>query len=248
MDADGRGFRFIASVERLPAAAYEVTLHSGLDGFHSFFGNLDGDRDGVPGGDYHHRFTPGGTARLQIEVPEFTPTGQPGAAVTLALPVYLTSGGDVRSLSIELKNDPQVLAISHASLGDALPSGARIDVAPAAGDLVKLTITSPEALPAGRHLVAHLHGQVAVQAVHQTAHPVPPVGVSPTGAPPVHWDGAFTAFALTGGASFGGAARANAPNGAKRRAWQKDFVAGPVPGATGPATDDPNRDLKIQLN
>jgi hypothetical protein len=56
MDADGRGFRFVAAGGRLAAGAYQVVLRSGLDGFYSFFGLLDGDGDGVPGGDYRQGF------------------------------------------------------------------------------------------------------------------------------------------------------------------------------------------------
>jgi hypothetical protein len=63
LDADGRGFRFDAAEPVLDPGAYRVVLQSGLDGFHSFFGNLDGDRDGVPGGDYEHDFViPGAQA------------------------------------------------------------------------------------------------------------------------------------------------------------------------------------------
>jgi hypothetical protein len=56
IDADGRGFRFVADGGELAPGVYEMVLRSGLDGFHSFFGLLDGDGDGVPGGDYRQRF------------------------------------------------------------------------------------------------------------------------------------------------------------------------------------------------
>jgi hypothetical protein len=55
MDADGKGFRFVASGP-LATGAYRVVLRSGLDGFHSFFGQLDGDGDGLAGGDYRQGF------------------------------------------------------------------------------------------------------------------------------------------------------------------------------------------------
>jgi hypothetical protein len=56
-DADARGFRFVAAAAVLEAGAYRVVLRSGVDGFHSFFGLLDGDGDGVRGGDYQRAFT-----------------------------------------------------------------------------------------------------------------------------------------------------------------------------------------------
>ena len=70
LDADGRGFHFTAIAGALAPGAYEVTLKSGLLGFHSFFGNLDGDRDGQAGGD----------AQLHFQRKDSAPAAQQGEA------------------------------------------------------------------------------------------------------------------------------------------------------------------------
>jgi len=69
-DADGRGFRFLFASGPVQPGVYEIVLRSGLDGFHSFFGMLDGDGDGLPGGDFQQR----------LELPQAASVPADGAA------------------------------------------------------------------------------------------------------------------------------------------------------------------------
>lgn len=76
LDADGRGFRFVAANGQLAGGAYEVLLRSGVDAFHGFFGALDGNRDGQGGDDYRTRFdAPARGAQSASAVTPVVPAG-----------------------------------------------------------------------------------------------------------------------------------------------------------------------------
>jgi len=131
-----------------------------------------------------------------------------------------------------------------------------------AGDVIKVTITSPEPLPAGRLLLAQLHAHVPVHAHpgapaidishvetdlgpaaasqdsshdagHHASSGVQPDAAFYAGALTVRLDEAFTGFALATAGAEGG----------KRRQWQKTFVSS----AALQDKDDPNRALRIEL-
>jgi hypothetical protein len=245
-------------------------LYSGLDGFHSFFGSLDGDKDGSPGGDYRHSFTFDKLLASSDQTPR-----DPQA---WSLPIYLTSDGDVKSISLPVKTDPSRLAISSATLGDSLPAGSQIELLPQGNDLVKLTITSPQALPAGKHLVAHLHARGAAEssagpqapimvaaptaaaqdevaapavpaasALAQHGECAPDAAASASGDPvSINLSGVLAGFALGGAAAFGysalrGRKAKDAPKAST--SWQSAFLAGGLV----KRKEDPNRDLRVRI-
>jgi hypothetical protein len=225
MDADGKGLRFTASSARLPSGSYQVTLHSALDGIHSFFGILDGDRDGIPGGDYQQSFNVAAPGSTGLKLPDSsTDTGQTQSG-TEDLPLYLSSQGQVKTISFSVKSDPAQRSVSHVTLGESLPAGSRIELHEQADQVLKVTITSPEPLAPGQHLVAHLHTG------------------APTSAPvQVQLGGNFASFALGGALAFAhNTSQSDKP--AKRKNWQREFVTA-IP---TPNTQDPNRALRIRL-
>jgi hypothetical protein len=241
MDADGKGLRFTASSARLPSGTYQVTLRSGLNGFHSFFGNLDGDRDGIPGGDYQQRLQIGDATSLSGQQSDV----DQAQVRTQDLPIYLSSQGDVKTMTFSIKCDPSHGAIKQATLGKAMPAGTQIQLQAQGDDVVQVTITSPQALAAGRHLVAHLHTGASPHdstAIHEEASQRAQLPAHDQ-RPAVQFDGNFASFALAGASAYADVKlrQGLAP---QRKKWQSAFVAG----GEGKGIEDPNRELRIRLD
>src|SRR5207245_1699810 len=72
IDATGRAITFVKTGAVLVPDVYKVILRSATDGFKDLNGQLlDGDGDGIPGGDYNRNFVVSPPNAVLISVPDF---------------------------------------------------------------------------------------------------------------------------------------------------------------------------------
>jgi hypothetical protein len=266
IDADGKGFSFMQVSNALPPGAYQITLRSGVDGFHSFFGNLDGDRDGKPGGDYKQHFEISKQNGAQAPATATSKIAQTTTDEGQALPLYLTSKGDVSALSFAIKADAR-LDIMQARLVEGLPHGASISLRETDDGLLMVNITSPEPLPEGRILMGHLYASGAIDfadgfrtaadsetfagladdtraldhADTRTSEALA-IAQARTDAPNIDFSRAFDGFALAGAVAYADSSLKSRPP-KTTRPWQSDRV--------GKASDKvtvANQSLRIKLD
>jgi hypothetical protein len=124
LDADGMGYTFVktggpASAGVLAGGNYALTLSSRADGFVDTHGRLlDGDGDGVAGGNFVASRTQAAASGVVLGLGEFTRGA--GQDVNLpasgsGLPLRISNGIGVNTVSFTLHYDPSLLTISGAS-------------------------------------------------------------------------------------------------------------------------------------
>ena len=159
LDADAQGITFLRSGGLLAADTYTVRLASGAKAFKdSTGGALDGNGDGTPGDAFNASFIMAAPGRT-LSLPDFM--RGPGQFVDLTapsqngfLPLYLSDGAGVTSVEFSLHYDPAQLDLQALSAGANLSAGATIERLTAPAGVLKVRITSPTALAAGKvHLL-----------------------------------------------------------------------------------------------
>lgn len=133
LDATNRRLTFISTVGLLPPDTYTLTLRSAADGFRDSGAILlDGDANGVAGGDYVLNFTVSAPAAnaVTLSLPNFArgpqqPVNIPANATT-GLPISFSNGGGITSASFELRYNPALLTISAATAAPGLPFGTNV--------------------------------------------------------------------------------------------------------------------------
>ncbi|MDD4268650.1 MAG: YDG domain-containing protein [Thermoguttaceae bacterium] len=135
----GKELTFIKTGRPLEADTYTVTLRSAADGIvgKALGELLDGDGDGVAGGDFVQTFTVAASQPLVVSLPDFAcgpgqalsgPAEGSGAAFTEGLPVRLDDAGGVTSVLLTIDYDPALLTISGAELGADAPDGSQVEI------------------------------------------------------------------------------------------------------------------------
>lgn len=153
LDAAGSEVTFLRTADVLGPDNYTVLLRSAANGFRSLTGELlDGDNDGMPGGDYTTGFTIGSSLAVRVGVPDFArgpaqPVNLPAAGV--GLPLRLSDGTGIRSVQLTLRYDPGLLAITAAGVAPGLPVGATVMLNTSMAGVAIVTFQSPTDLPAG---------------------------------------------------------------------------------------------------
>jgi hypothetical protein len=165
---------FVATGGPLPADAYKVRLRSAVDGFRhqSSGGLLDGDNDGLPGGDYTNSFTMA-PQTVVVSLPDMARgPGQPVdiPATRSGLPLRITDADGVMSVDLTLLYDPSKLNITDVSLGGDAPPNSFVTIGvPEPGKMI-LSFFSAVPMPAGPAELALLEADVPDSAPYRTAH------------------------------------------------------------------------------
>ncbi len=150
---DYKSLTFVATGGIPTSGFYHLTLRSAADGFRMTDGTLlDGDDDGLPGGDYGSLFTIERPREVVVGIPDLVRgTGQAVnyPADTTGVPLSLSNGAGITTLSLSLSYDPALLAINDVLPGTALPEGAALSTESSQPGQMVLTLTSPIPLPAG---------------------------------------------------------------------------------------------------
>ncbi len=163
----GRQFDFIKSGTPLEPGAYLVRLRGADGGFVSLAGQrLDGNADGAGGDDYVGEFTipQTGADSRTVSVPDFA--RGPGQTVHLpadtgtGIPLSISNGADVKTVSLRISYDPRRLDIADASPGPTMPEGTTVEFDSSVPGNVTLEVSSPTGLPSGERVVATLAATV----------------------------------------------------------------------------------------
>ena len=151
MDDDGRGFSFIRTGAQLAADRYAVTIRGATDGVvNARRGALDGDANGVAGGNYATSFTLAAPPSVRLRLPDFA--RGPGQAANVpangaGLPVTLASDGTVREIRLRLRADTDTLTVTEVRRGADLPADATLSVTAVAGSPGQFDIVMTRATP-----------------------------------------------------------------------------------------------------
>ncbi len=145
-NAAGDTITFVQTAGLLPPDTYTLQLSSGASGIKDLSGSqLDGNADGVPGDDYTTSFTvsalPSNT--VVVSIPSFARGyGQAvnlPASSTAGLPVTISTGENVSSVSFTLTYNPALLTLTNFTT--AIPNASATFSVPTAGTAV-VTVTS----------------------------------------------------------------------------------------------------------
>ena len=154
VSANDETITFVKTGGVLAPDTYTVTFLSTTNGFVDNTGNfLDGNADGTAGDNYVNAFTVASSTARVLAISDFARgPGQPvviPAATGTGLPLTISDGTNVTSISLTLNYNPTLLTITGASLGTAAPSGSSVNINTSNPGVALLTFTSPTALPSG---------------------------------------------------------------------------------------------------
>ena len=145
---------FVETGGVLAPDTYTVTFRSAANGFVDLSGNLlDGNADGTPGDNYTTTFTVAPSSARVLALPDFA--RGPGQGVVIpasggtGLPLTISDGTGVTSISLSITYNPSLLSITGADLGTSAPAGSSVTINTSTPGLAIVTFTSPTALPAG---------------------------------------------------------------------------------------------------
>ena len=166
---DNKTITFVKTGGVLVPDTYTLTLRSAANGFRDLSGgSLDGNGDGTPGDNETTTFTVAPSSARIVAIPDFA--RGPGQAVNVpaatgnGLPLTISDGTGVTSISLTLTYNPALLTITGAILGASAPAGSSVTVNTATPGQAVLTFTSPTALPSGLDTFAALVASVPTSA------------------------------------------------------------------------------------
>jgi hypothetical protein len=173
IDADYRGLRYMIAGGGLLADTYRLTLKSGPQAFHSAWGDLDGNSDGIAGDDYQISFAVDGPPATQLSLPDFL--RGPGQPVDVPpagehLPLTLLSPGQVQHLSFVIRFDPALLEVSAVLPGIGLPADAVLTIDRSVAGELRVNIESETAIAAGTVTLLDLVARVPATAPYGAQH------------------------------------------------------------------------------
>ncbi len=173
LDHDLQGATFIKTKGLLDAGAYTLTLASRADGWKDSGGGLlDGNRDGLAGGNYVATFDVAASSSAILAIGEVL--AGPGQSLTGyapinqvpldGLPITLGNAAGVTSLSFDLAYDPALLDITSVGFAAGVSGGYSLGTP----GVVHISLTTPS-LGTGAVDIARLYGGVPANA-HTTSH------------------------------------------------------------------------------
>ncbi|HXG13293.1 MAG TPA: cohesin domain-containing protein [Gemmataceae bacterium] len=175
VNAGRTAIAFLRTGGVLPPDTYTVTLRSAANGFKDAAGNLlDGNRDGMAGGDFVTTFVVSPSAARVVSVADFT--RGPGQPVNVSasgggLPLRISDGTNVSAIDLTLFYDPTLLSISGVQPGPGLPPGATATLDRSVPGVAVVTFRSPTApLGPGATEFALLTATVPDNAPYATKH------------------------------------------------------------------------------
>ncbi|WP_243655779.1 RHS repeat-associated core domain-containing protein [Roseateles saccharophilus] len=171
VDADRFGLTFVKTGSVLAPGSYTVTLDSRSDAFTDTQGRLlDGNGDGIAGGNYVGSFNVASSSTATLSVGEIARgPGQSLAipAVNYGFPVVLDGAAGATRVAFTLQYDPSLLQVSGLSAG-ALPAGSSVQTDTSTPGLMRVTIQAGAPLPTGRIVLGRLDATVPMTAPYRT--------------------------------------------------------------------------------
>ncbi|MGE5611925.1 MAG: Ig-like domain-containing protein [Bacillota bacterium] len=181
-EAESNTLHFVKTGGVLPSDMYMITLFSRADGFVDDAGELlDGDNNGIAGGDFRSSFGLCSTLTPAITIPPFA--RGPGQSVSVpaaesGLPIQIDNAEGLRSADLTLRFNPALLTITdvilaadmpddwHVSTGQSTPGQLLVNLAGStplgrgSRALVKLKASVPRSAPYGESQTIELLGTV----------------------------------------------------------------------------------------
>ena len=176
--ADGSSLTFVRTGATLAPDTYTVTLRSAANGLKDPAGwMLDGNGNGIMGDDFVTSFTWTPSPRV-LSVPEFA--RGPGQTIDLpatdpaaGIPIQLTGGADVNTVSFDLRFDPGLLSVTGVSKDAAAvlaTAAVDADLSQAAAGSIHVELTGLTGLPATALTLLHLQASVPATANYGAKH------------------------------------------------------------------------------
>jgi Ca2+-binding RTX toxin-like protein len=171
IDQSTGALRFVPTGGVLPADDYTLTLFSRNDAFADINGSLiDGDADGVPGGDFDFHFVIESSSSPLLSIPDIV--RGPGQAIHLPLansdpgiPLVIEHASGVRSIELDLVFDPSLLQI-HGVVPAGLPQDWTVTFEAIAVDRVSLSLAGASELGTGALTLLRLLASVPESATY----------------------------------------------------------------------------------
>ncbi|MEQ1824839.1 MAG: PKD domain-containing protein, partial [Pirellula sp.] len=168
-------FEFVKTGGPLVADSYTLTLFSRADGFKNTTGELlDGDADGVPGGNFVTTFGVSNTLARVVSIPDFArgATSSAGQVINLiydnglaGLPISISDGSGVTSVNFDVVYNPEIIDFSSTLTSfNALPSGWTTTVNHGSGNRLSVSIYGTSPLGPGAIDLTRLLGSVPANA------------------------------------------------------------------------------------
>lgn len=167
LDSSQRRLTFIKSGTPLAAGSYTVTLRSGENSLKADTGELlDGDNDGVAGGDFVTtlEIAEDEVNQVTLSVPDFVRgPGQPvmiPADASTGIPVSMSPAAGIRAIDVVVRFDAALLSISSATADSTLPASASVSWESLGEGAGRLSIVSASDLPSEGGVIAYLQAVV----------------------------------------------------------------------------------------
>ncbi|MBN1509649.1 MAG: LEPR-XLL domain-containing protein, partial [Sedimentisphaerales bacterium] len=163
---------FVKTGGPLLADTYTVTLVSRPDGFKDVSGRLlDGDADGVEGGDYVTTVTVESSTGRIVSVPDVT--RGPGQDVNIpaadsGIPITIDDGINVEAVSFVFEYDPTLLTVTGASAAPGLAGNWVVDYDLIMPGRVSVTAGGSVALAAGENELVRLQAAIPADAPYKS--------------------------------------------------------------------------------
>ena len=168
-NASTNTIEFVKTGGHLVADTYTLTLFSRVDGWKTAAGALlDGDNNGIPGGDLVRTFTVAPTTARIVSIPDFSrgATSTAGQSVNLSydngnpgVPVTISDGTGVLAIDFDVVYNPALINFSSTFFG-VLPSGWSTTVNLVSTGRMRLTLSGTTPLAAGPQVITRLLASV----------------------------------------------------------------------------------------
>ena len=168
---DAKSVTFIKTGTNFADGTYKVKLRSAANGFRNSSGELiDGDNDGVAGGDYSATFTVANNARV-LSIPDVV--RGPGQALRvnttdLGIPVKINDGVDIYAFEISLNYDPILMTVTDVVVPSSLSNDLQITFNTATAGRIDVIGIAVNGLPSGAQSLFYVNGTVPNNAAYRS--------------------------------------------------------------------------------
>ena len=155
VQADTGTIRFLATGGPLLPDVYTVQLRSGVNGFVSEDGGqLDGNNDSVAGDNFVTQFSVSAPTGVAVSIPSFA--RGPGQEIDVpatgaGIPVTISDGAGVTSVSFELNYDPSLFTLNTITAGPDAPADLIVNLDLSTPGLASVVISTATGLTAGQN-------------------------------------------------------------------------------------------------
>lgn len=177
IDPGLRKLTFIATDGLLSAGSYSLRLRSAVDGFRdSSAVLLDGDNNGLAGGDYVKSLVVAAPVGVVVGLPNIV--RGPGQDVNIpvtastGIPISFSDGGGLTRASFSLRYDAELLNVTTASVAPGLPLGATVSIAFPQPGLATIEFRSPEPLRAGTTRFVEVQASVPTTSIYRQKYSI----------------------------------------------------------------------------